>query len=122
LFQDQSTRIKAMTQIEQATRAANVSARERLPDRRACETSSFEHGGADFTMAVGRYADGRIGELFIGAGLANSALDALASDAAIAISFALQHGADLTAIRTAMKRNSSGEASSPIGGALDRIT
>lgn len=96
--------------------------RECLPNRRACETSSFEHAGADFTMTVGRYADGRAGELFVNAAHANSALDALASDAAIAISFALQHGADLDAIRAAMKRNSQGVPSSPIGAALDRVT
>ena len=73
-------------------------------------------------MSIGRYPDGRPGELFIGAAHANSALDALASDAAIAVSFALQHGADLDLIRSAMKRNSAGEPSSPIGSALDRIT
>jgi hypothetical protein len=98
-----------------------LSQRDRLPDRRACETSTFEHGGAAFTMTEGRYPDGRIGELFINAAHANSALDALASDAAIAISFALQHGADLDLIRAAMKRNSQGLPSSPIGEALDRI-
>jgi hypothetical protein len=95
-------------------------ARERMQNRRDSETSSFDHGGAAFTMTVGRYPDGRIGELFINAAHANSALDALASDAAIAISFALQHGADLGAMRSAMKRNSQGEPSSPIGAALDR--
>jgi hypothetical protein len=95
--------------------------RETLPHRRACETISLKHGGADFTITAGQYADGRIGEIFINAGHANSALDALASDAAIAISFALQHGADLAAIRRAMKRNSQGEPSSPIGAALDLI-
>jgi hypothetical protein len=97
-------------------------ARERLPNRRSCETIAFDHGGASFTMTAGQYRDGRIAELFVNAGLANSALDALASDAAIAVSFALQHGADLETIRLAMKRNSQGEPSSPIGAALDRIT
>ena len=96
-------------------------ARDSLPNRRAAETIGFEHFGADFTMTAGCYADGRIGEIFINAGHANSALDALASDAAIAISFALQHGADLAAIRSAMKRNSQGQPSSPIGAALDLI-
>lgn len=96
-------------------------ARQRLPNRRASETLSFEHLGASFTMTSGYYADGRIGEIFINAAHANSALDAVASDAAIALSFALQHGADLTAIRLAMKRNSRGEPSSPIGAALDLI-
>jgi hypothetical protein len=98
-----------------------IPARNRLPNRRACETIAFEHGGADFTMTAGHYSDGRLGEIFITAAHANSALDALASDAAIAISFALQHGADLASIRAAMKRNSSGEPSSPIGQALDLI-
>jgi hypothetical protein len=96
-------------------------ARERMPNRGRNETFAFEHAGASFTMTARRYEDGRLGEIFINAAHANSALDALASDAAIAISFALQHGADLAAIRSAMKRNSQGEPSSPIGAALDRI-
>ena len=99
-----------------------IPARNRLPNRRASETLSFEHSGADFTMTAGRYVDGRLGEIFIGAAHANSLLDALASDAAIAISFAVQHGADLAALKSAMKRNSRGEPSSPIGAALDQVT
>jgi hypothetical protein len=90
-----------------------------LPNRRPAVTIVYQHGGADFTMTAGHYVDGRLGEIFINAGHANSALDALASDAAIAISFALQHGADLASMRRAMKRNSQGEPSSPIGKALD---
>ena len=98
-----------------------TSLRARLPDRRGCETVEFAHAGADFTMTAGRYPDGKLGEIFINAGHANSALDALASDAAIAVSFALQHGADLAIMRSAMKRNGRGEPSSPIGAALDLI-
>lgn len=98
------------------------SARQRLPNRRASETLSFEHTGAVFTMTAGHYPDGRLGEIFINAAHANSMLDALASDAAIALSFALQHGADLATIKQAMKRNSRGEPSSPIGAALDQVT
>jgi hypothetical protein len=96
--------------------------RNRLPNRRACETIAFEHSGASFTMTVGRYADNRPGELFMNAAHANSALDAIISDAAIAVSFALQHGCKLADIRRAMKRDTRGGASSPIGTALDRIT
>jgi hypothetical protein len=109
-------------EIEPSAHLRNVLARDRLPNRRACETIAFEHGGAAFTLTIGHYPDGRPGETFIGAGKANSALDALVSDAAIAVSFALQAGADLATIRSAMKRNSQGEASSPIGAALDLIT
>jgi hypothetical protein len=95
--------------------------REKLPSRRPSVTRSYEHRGADFTTTVGCYPDGRPGEIFINAGHANSALDALASDAAIAISFALQHGADIAAIRSAMKRDARGAPSSPIGAALDLL-
>jgi hypothetical protein len=100
---------------------ALIPARRRLPNRRASQTLSFEHGGTDITATSGHYPDGAIGEIFINAGHANSAIDAIVSDAAIAVSFALQHGADLAAIKAAMKRNAAGEPSSPIGAALDRI-
>ena len=63
--------------------------------------------------SAGRFLDRRHLEL--------GQIDAIVSDTAIAVSFALQHGADLAAIKAAMKRNSAGEPSSPIGAALDRI-
>lgn len=97
------------------------SARELLPLRRYAETSTAKHSGAVLTVTTGHYPDGRIGEVFMNAGHANSTLDAIISDASIAISFALQHGASLDDIRRAMKRSSSGEPSSPIGAALDRL-
>lgn len=95
--------------------------RERPLDRRFAGTQTFEHLGAYFTITEGRYDDGRLCELFINAAHANSALDALASDAAIILSIALQFGADPEIIRRALKRDSQGRASSPIGAALDRI-
>lgn len=102
--------------------SSNVPVRQRMPNRRYGETFSLEHSRADFTVTAGHYPDGRLGEIFIGAAHANSMLDALASDAAIAISFALQHGADPDALKAAMKRNSRGAPSSPIGAALDLVT
>jgi hypothetical protein len=101
---------------------ALIPTRRRLPNRRASETQSFDHAGTDITVTAGKYLEGAIGEIFISAGHANSAIDAIVSDAAIAVSFALQHGADLVAIKAAMKRDSQGKPSSPIGAALDRIT
>ena len=103
------------------TAAPDKPARRRLPNRRSSETIAFEHGGASFTMTAGRYTDGEIGEIFINAAHANSALDALASDAAIAISFALQHGASLDDLARALKRDSRGEPASPIGAALELV-
>jgi hypothetical protein len=95
--------------------------RERPLDRRSAETQTFEHLGVYFTMTTGRYDDDRLCELFINAAHANSALDALASDAAIILSIALQFGADPETIRRALKRDSQGRASSPIGAAMDLL-
>jgi hypothetical protein len=43
------------------------------------------------------------------------------SGTAIAFSFAVQHGADPEAIRGALSRDSHGNASGPLGAALDAI-
>ena len=50
-----------------------------------------------------------------------STADTNARDAAIAASFALQHGADPNALRAALSRNSHGEASGVLGAALDLL-
>jgi hypothetical protein len=102
--------------------SAVKTARDYMPNKRVSETSTFERDGSNYQMTVGFYPDGRPGEIFLNADRSNSLLDVLASDAAIAISLALQHGCPLETIRHALKRNSSGEASNPIGEALDRIT
>jgi hypothetical protein len=47
--------------------------------------------------------------------------DTNARDAAIAFSFAVQHGADPEAIRRALCRDAKGNASGPLGAALDII-
>jgi len=95
--------------------------RERLPNRRLAISTSFERDGARFAMTAGYYPDGRPGELFLSADRANSLLDFLMSDAAILASIALRYGASLDELRHAMKRDTRGQPSSPIGEALDRI-
>jgi hypothetical protein len=99
-----------------------INARNRLPDRRAAITTTFDRDGARFEMTAGFYPDGRVGEVFVNADRANSLLDFLMSDAAILASLALQYGAPLDEIRHALKRDIRGDAASPIGAALDRIT
>jgi hypothetical protein len=101
----------------QAARAG----RDRLPNRRAALSTSFEREGARFEMTAGFYQDGRLGEIFLSADRANSLLDFLMSDAAILASLALQYGAPLDEIRAALKRDVRGVAASPIGEALDRL-
>lgn len=101
--------------------SAEKSARNRLPNRRASISSSFARDGACFEMTAGFYANGQPGEIFLNADRANSLLDFLMSDAAILASIALQYGASLDELRHAMKRDTRGIPSSPIGAALDRI-
>jgi hypothetical protein len=96
-------------------------AREKLQNKRNSLTRACEHNGAGFTMTSGFYPDGRVGEVFLNAAHANSALDAIVSDAAIAISLALQFGCPLDDLRHAMKRDARGAASSLIGQALDLL-
>jgi hypothetical protein len=96
--------------------------RDRLPSRRASQNIAFERDNLKYQMTIGLYPDGRPGEVFLNAAHANSLLDVLAHDAAILASPALQYGAPLETIRHAIKRDSSGNAASPIGAALDLIS
>jgi ribonucleoside-diphosphate reductase alpha chain len=97
--------------------------RERLPDRRFAETWNLEVAGQNYACTIGRWPDGRIGEVFLSSSLkAGSAADTAARDAAIACSVALQFGADLEVIRRALCRDSRGNASGPLGAALDLLS
>jgi hypothetical protein len=96
-----------------------MSERERLPNRRPSESFGFALDGLRYTATVSRYADGRIAELFLSNHKAGSQAGANARDAAIILSFALQHGASLESIRRALLRDPRGGASTPIGCALD---
>jgi hypothetical protein len=96
--------------------------RNRLPNKRACETIAFERDGSQYQMTVGFYPDGRPGEIFLNHDRGDSLLDVLTSDAAILASLALQHGCTLETIAHALKRDARGVAASPIGAAVDQIT
>src|SRR2546421_4997127 len=95
--------------------------RERLPNRRLGETFELEVAGLRYTCTIGRFPDGRIGEIFLNNQKSNSAADANARDSAIVFSIAVQHGADVETIRRALCRDSQGRASGPLGEALDCI-
>jgi len=95
--------------------------RHRLPDRRRGESFEFYHGNLGFTATIGRYRDGRIGEVFLSAHKSGGALEAVARDAAIVVSIALQHGGDLGTIRRALTRDGNGTPATLIGAALDAI-
>ena len=95
--------------------------RERLDNRRTSENFTFELGGLKFTATVSRFADGRIAELFLNNHKFGNQSDTNARDAAIILSFAVQHGADADVIRRALCRDSQGRALGPIARALDLI-
>ena len=78
--------------------------RHRLPDRRRGETIEFYHDCHGYTLTIGHYRGGRVGEVFLNAHKSGGALESVARDAAIVVSIALQHGADLGTIRRALTR------------------
>ncbi|RTM13904.1 MAG: hypothetical protein EKK33_09020 [Bradyrhizobiaceae bacterium] len=97
-------------------------ARKRPPNRRNSRTREFVHDGVTIILDEGFYPDGTRCEIFANAMPANSMIDALLSDAAIILSFALQYGASIEEIAPALKRDRFGLASSHIGAAVDRLT
>jgi hypothetical protein len=98
-----------------------MTARERLPNRRPSISFDIEVAGLRYTATISRFADGRVAEVFVQNHKSNSAADVNARDAAIAFSFAVQHGADPEAIRRALCRDSRGNASGPLGLVLDQL-
>ena len=102
-----------------AVRAMFTGARRRLPNRRASISFGLEVNGLAYTATYSRFADGRPAEIFLQNHRTNSGADVNARDAAIAASFALQHGANVEDIRKALCRDNQGRASGPLGVALD---
>jgi hypothetical protein len=96
-------------------------AREHLPNRRASETFDFQVEGLRYCATVSHFADGRIGEIFIGNHKVGSQCDTNVRDAALAASLALQHGCPLDVLRGALLRDVRGKAATPLGVALDLV-
>jgi len=95
--------------------------RERLPDRRPHIVIPFEHGGVHYHAGFGRFADGRLAEIFLNSAKAGTAADTAARDSAVVASLALQHGVEIETIRHALTRNVDGTASGPLGHVLDLL-
>jgi hypothetical protein len=73
--------------------------RERLPNRRANSSFSFEFEGHRYRATAGRFADGRLAEIFLHTGKLGTPLQSSADNAAILASIALQHGVKPEVIR-----------------------
>jgi hypothetical protein len=95
--------------------------RQRLPNRRRCESFEFRHAGLDFTLAAGFYPDGRVAEIFLSSHKPGSPIEAIARDAAVTVSIALQFGADLETIRAALTRDHDGGPATLLGAAFDAL-
>jgi ribonucleoside-diphosphate reductase alpha chain len=93
--------------------------RQRLPNRRGSETFTLEVSGLRFTATASQFGDGTIGEVFLQNHKADSTAGIMASDAAIAASLALQFGCPLETLRKALSRDPRGNATGPLGVALD---
>ena len=121
IFPDALSAATAVEKSVTSTSKVCSMTRNRLPNGRASETFEVGVGNLRYIATASRFADGRIGELFLTNHKSNSDADTAARDAAIAFSFAVQHGADPRAIRRALCRDSRGCASSPLGAALDLL-
>ena len=99
--------------------------RRHLPQRRTHEVIRTAHEPAPgifdgVTIGIGRYADGRLGEVFLDPDDINKA--PVLRDAAVLISLALQCGATIFDITGAITRCEDGERpSSIIGAAADAV-
>ncbi|MEY9364828.1 hypothetical protein ABH994_007549 [Bradyrhizobium yuanmingense] len=94
-----------------------------LPQKRRAETFEIAWGGFDrrFAVTLGYYPDGGIGEVFITGGKSGQEIEAIARDGAVAISLALQYGARIDSLVSAITRDEHGNPSSIIGAVLDRM-
>jgi hypothetical protein len=96
--------------------------RNRLPNRRANSSFTFECAGLRYTASIAYFAGGNLAEIFINNHKSNSSADVSARDSAIVCSLALQHGTPVEVIRKALSRDIRGNASGPLATALDIIT
>lgn len=95
--------------------------RRKLPNRRQAETRNIENHSLPFTLTVGHFPDGSVGEIFLQNHKPGSQADLNARDAAVAASLALQYGCPLEVLRRALLRDAHGRPSTPLGAALDAI-
>lgn len=95
--------------------------RELLLNRRKDLIFDFPFHNTVYSVSVGYYPDGRIGEIFLRVGKSGTHINTYVRDSAIAISFALQYGATIEDIRSALTRDAQGVAEGPLGALLDML-
>lgn len=93
-----------------------------LPLRRRAETFTVVHWNQPFVITVGFFGDDTPGEVFVDSRKTGGDVEAIARDAAVVISLALQHGAAVETLRHAITRNSNGTPLSILGAVIDTLT
>lgn len=88
--------------------------RQRLENRRYCETWDFSRGAAQYTVSYGRAKDGSILELFINA-KSGSDIEMMMSDFATSVSVGLQNGAKPAEIAKSLSKEPNGTPATPLG-------
>jgi hypothetical protein len=98
--------------------------RRTLPQRRSCETFEIAFGGLarSHTVTLGYYDDGTVGEVFINGGKSGEQVEAIARDGAVLLSLALQYGAEIENIKSAITRDERGAPSSVVGAVIDQLS
>jgi ribonucleoside-diphosphate reductase alpha chain len=79
-----------------------MSARNRLPNRRANSSFGFEFEGHRYRASAAWFDDGRLGEIFLDTDKHGTPLQLNAETAAILTSIALQYGVPVETIRHAV--------------------
>ena len=92
-----------------------------LPQRRRAETFAVVHWNQPFAVTIGFFDDGAMGEVFVNSRKTGGDVEAIARDAAVLLSLALQHGLRVEAIKHAVTRDSNGAPSSILGAVVDAL-
>jgi hypothetical protein len=98
-----------------------MTTRLRLPNRRGHEGRDIFFQGQRFSIGIGCNNISVAVEVFVSATKAGSNYDAIARDAGVLLSIALQSGADLGTVRRALTRASDGSAASLLGAIVDEL-
>lgn len=97
--------------------------RRSLPNRRHNNTFPLQTAEMSKPMlvTVGYFDDGAPAEVFVSDVKAGTAMDALARDAAVILSIAMQHRVPLETLQKAVTRNSDDTPSSVLGQLIDML-
>ena len=104
-----------------------MTARQTFENCRRSEVIRVEAQNVSWLVSFSRFDDGSIGELFIsvdgqGGARVGSPAEALARDLAVVVSFALQYGAPINAIASALTVGHDGEPMGLLGVIFEAIS